>query len=238
MEFSDFFLDKLLNDAVSFYRNNKDIYVNPIPDKFKSIDESLEFFKNALIKEAHNSMKNEISIIESPLLHAVNLDTETPGIVAGESTDKNNEKKFVVYKKDKPKKEKTPEQIQKDLLRAQERELKKQEAKAIKDKEKEELKKEKNEIKENKKQIKNLQKETNTAMKIAKEYKDRADEINEKFNNSPKPDKQLKEQHKIINNNSDKYTKLYENALAKSLELEEKTSKRENILQKKYMMKI
>jgi superfamily I DNA and/or RNA helicase len=232
MEFSDFFLDKLLNDAVSFYRNNKDIYVNPIPTKFKSIDESIEFFKNALVKEAHNSMKNEISIIESPILHAVNLDTETPGIVAGESKDKNNEKKFVVYKKDKPKKEKTPEQIQKDILRAQERELKKQEAAAIRNKEKEDIKTEKNEIKENNKQIKGLQKETNTAMKIAKEYKTRADEINKKFNNTSNPDKQLKEQHKIINDNSDKYTKLYEDALSTSLSLEEKTKKRENAIQK------
>ena len=54
MEFSEFFLNKLLEGAVSFYRNNKDIYVNPIPEKFKNIDESIQFFKNALVKEAHN----------------------------------------------------------------------------------------------------------------------------------------------------------------------------------------
>ena len=49
MEFSEFFLNKLLEGAVSFYRNNKDIYVNPIPEKFKTIDESLDYFKNALV---------------------------------------------------------------------------------------------------------------------------------------------------------------------------------------------
>ena len=79
MEFSEFFLNKLLEGAVSFYRNNKDIYVNPIPEKFKNIDESIEFFKNALIKEAHNSLKNEIKVVDSPILHAVNLDTTRGG---------------------------------------------------------------------------------------------------------------------------------------------------------------
>ena len=104
MEFSEFFLNKLLEGAVSFYRNNKDIYVNPIPEKFKNIDESIEFFKNALIKEAHNSLKNEIKVVDSPILHAVNLDTETPGIVAGETKQKgtNQEKLFLVFKKEKP----------------------------------------------------------------------------------------------------------------------------------------
>ena len=234
MEFSEFFLNKLLEGAVSFYRNNKDIYFNPIPEKFKNIDESIEFFKNALIKEAHNSLKNEIKVVDSPILHAVNLDTETPGIVAGETKQKgtNQEKLFLVFKKEKPKKEKTQEQIEKDIVRAQERELKKQLQKEKKELEKEALKKEKDEIKEDKEILKNMKKETNEAMKISKEYKTRAKEINKKFKETPSPDDNLKEQHKIINDNSDKYTKLYENILAETLDKEEKTKNRDNKLKK------
>lgn len=232
MEFSEFFLNKLLDGAVSFYRNNKDIYVNPIPDKFISIDQSIEFFKNALVKEAHNSLKNEIKIVDSPILHAVNLDTETPGIVAGETKQKGDsqEKLFLVFKKEKPKKDKTPEQIEKDIVRAQERELKKQLQKEKKDQEKEAIKKEKDEIKENKDQLKNMKKDTNEAMKISKEYKQRAKEINKKFKENANPDDHLIEQHKNINDNSDMYTKQYENKLAETLDYEEKTKQRENKL--------
>ena len=229
MEFSEFFLNKLLEGAVSFYRNNKDIYVNPIPDKFNTIDESLEYFKNALVKEAHNSLKNEISLVDSPILHAINLDTETPGIIAGESKKKEEkEKLFLVFKKDKPKKEKTQEQIEKDIVRAQERELKKQLDKEKKEIEKEAIKKEKDDLKKSKEDLRNMKKETNEAMKISKEYKTRANEINKKLKNTPNPDDHLKEQHKTINDNSDKYTKLYENALAETLDFEEKTKKIEN----------
>lgn len=232
MEFSEFFLNKLLEGAVSFYRNNKDIYVNPIPEKFKTIDESLEYFKNALVKEAHNSLKNEIKIVESPILHAVNLDTETPGIVAGETKQKgeNQEKLFLVFKKEKPKKEKTQEQIEKDIIRAQERELKRQLQKEKKEQEKEELKKEKDEIKQNKEQLKNMKKETNEAMKISKEYKQRAKEINKKLKDTPNPDQHLIDQHKTINDNSDMYTKQYESKLAETLDYEEKTKQRDNKL--------
>ena len=229
MEFSQYFLDKLLEGAVSFYRNSKDIYVNPIPEKFKSIEDSIDFFKNALIKEAHLSMKNEISITESPILHAINLDTETPGIVSGESKEKNL---YLVYKKDKPKKEKTQEQIEKDIIRAQERELKKQLNKEKKEKEKEDAAKEKEEIKQSKEQLKNMKKDTNESMKIAKEYKKRADEINKKLEKTPNPDDHLIEQHKTINENSENYTKIYENALAETLELEEKTKKRDDKIKK------
>ena len=234
MEFSEFFLNKLLEGAVSFYRNNKDIYVNPIPEKFKSIEESIEYFKNALIKEAHISLKNEIKVVDSPILHAVNLDTETPGIVAGETKQKatNNEKLFLVFKKNKPKKEKTQEQIENDIVRAQERELKKQLQNEKKEIIKEALKKEKDEIKKNKEVLKNKKKETNEAMQISKEYKSRAKEINKKLKDTPNPDDNLKEQHKKINDNSDNYTKLYEHILEETLDMEQKNKIRENKIKK------
>ena len=234
MEFSEFFLNKLLEGAVSFYRNNKDIYVNPIPEKFKSIEESIEYFKNALIKEAHISLKNEIKVVDSPILHAVNLDTETPGIVAGETKQKvtNNEKLFLVFKKNKPKKEKTQEQIENDIVRAQERELKKQLQNEKKEIIKEALKKEKDEIKENKEVLKNKKKETNEAMQVSKEYKSRAKEINKKLKDTPNPDDNLKEQHKKINDNSDNYTKLYEHILEETLDMEQKNKIRENKIKK------
>ena len=234
MEFSEFFLNKLLEGAVSFYRNNKDIYVNPIPEKFKSIEESIEYFKNALIKEAHISLKNEIKVVDSPILHAVNLDTETPGIVAGETKQKatNNEKLFLIFKKNKPKKEKTQEQIENDIVRAQERELKKQLQNEKKEIIKEALKKEKDEIKKNKEVLKNKKKETNEAMQISKEYKSRAKEINKKLKDTPNPDDNLKEQHKKINDNSDNYTKLYEHILEETLDMEQKNKIRENKIKK------
>ena len=233
MEFSEFFLNKLLEGAVSFYRNSKDIHVNPIPEKFKSIDQSIEYFKNALTKEAHNSLKNEIIVSDSPILHAVNLESETPGITAGENKKKDkNDVSYYVYKKNKPKKEKTPEQIEKDIIRAQERELKKALDKEKKEKEKEIIKQAKDEIKEEKAHIKQLKSETNDAMKIAKEYKTRAKEINKEYQNTPNPSKELKEKHKNINENSDKYTKIYEDMLSHSLELEEKTKSKEDKIKK------
>ena len=227
MEFSQYFLDKLLEGAVSFFRNSKDIHVNPIPEKFKTIDESIKFFKDALVKEAHLSMKNEIILNDSPILHAINLETENPGIVAAKSDGSKDESTYLVYKKEKPKKEKTPEQIEKEIKRAQEREQKKQEEKEIKQKEKDDLKKEKDEIKESKNQIKDMKRNVKDTMNVAKEYQKRAREINKKFESTPNPDKNLIDQHKIINENSDKYTKIYEHAMAEIMELEEKTKARD-----------
>merc|ERR1711871_1177213 len=118
--------------------------------KKTDINNAIENFKNALKFEAHMSMQNEV-LNSDPILHAINLDSKAPGIISGKSNDK-----FKVHKKSKPKKEKTPEMIEKEIAKAKERLEKKELMKQQRLEEKENIKKEKNEIKESKKEVKQL----------------------------------------------------------------------------------
>ena len=97
-EFSEGFLNKLLDSAISYYN------IEPKNEKLKiknvNVEDVIKNFKNALKFEAHISMQNEVLNTE-PILHAINLDSKTPGIISGKSNDK-----FKVHKKSKPKKEK------------------------------------------------------------------------------------------------------------------------------------
>ena len=103
MKFSKDFLNKLLNSAIYFYNTEKK--GTKIPLKLKSVDYAIDYFTNALEFEANKALQREI-IVDSPLLHAVNLNTNNPGIISDKK-----DKKLVVHRKKKIIKPKTEEQI-------------------------------------------------------------------------------------------------------------------------------
>merc|ERR1711916_392779 len=112
-----------------------------LPAKMPNVDRAIKKFSNALVFEAHQTMQNEIISNDLPILHAVNLDGNNPGIISAKSSGEN---KYLVHKKSKPKKEKTREQLEKEMQKAQER----IEAQKIKKQQKEEEKQKLKDVKE------------------------------------------------------------------------------------------
>ena len=121
MELSEDYLDKMLNFAIKYHKNEPD-EVNKIPINFNSLNSALEHFQNALEYETHTSLQEKskgssFNKKEDPTLYSVNLDSDEPGIVLG----KNNENNVLVHVKSKSdyeskskkknKKEKTQEEI-------------------------------------------------------------------------------------------------------------------------------
>ena len=151
--FSEGFLNKLLESAIEYYNINVDN--NSIKNKHSDVITAINSYKNALKFEAHKSMQKEILKDSDPILHAINLNS-TPGIISGKTKDK-----YTVYKKYKIKKEKTAEQIEKEIIRAKERLEKRELLKLEKDKEKEIIKDKRTEIKDDKTSLKQIEKNTN-----------------------------------------------------------------------------
>jgi hypothetical protein len=225
MEFSNNFLNKLLNSAIKYHKtDNKG---ESIPEKLTNIDSAIKRFSNALIFEAHKSMQNEIISDKIPILHAVNLDGNNPGIISGKSNCKN---KYLVHKKTKIKKKKTktPEQIEKEIKKANERLQERKLKKEAKDKEKEELKKEKNDIKENKKEVTELKKQINNSQKIMKKIKLKAEKNNEKIQKKENPTQEDLNYAKELNDQADEYVKNYLNLLKQKEDKEENIESRSN----------
>ena len=83
MKFSKKFLNKLLNSAVEFH--NLELDGKEIPSKLGNTEEGIDYFINALKFEANKALQREI-IVDSPLLHAVNLSTKNPGIISDKKT--------------------------------------------------------------------------------------------------------------------------------------------------------
>ena len=167
MNFSKVFLDKLLKSAVFFHNNQEEC--NELPNKFISLDDAISKLESVIKFEANKALRNEI-LVDSPILHAVNLDTKYPGIIL-EKIDK----KVIVHKKEKL--PKTEEQLLKELenqLKNKEiREKNKEEKQKIKEKEKlekQDLKEENNIIKLIEKNLiknsKNIEKKTKTKDKL------------------------------------------------------------------------
>ena len=152
MSFSQNFLDKLLNSAINYY-NFQPKNISKIPNTFDNIKSSLEYFNNSLKYEANKSLQNEI-LTDTPVLHAVNLNSKNPGIISHLI-----DKKVSVYKKKKEKKPKTQKQIEKEIERKLLQKEKKEEKKYIK---------------EGKKKINNLDKQIKQIIKNTKKIiKDR-----------------------------------------------------------------
>ena len=79
MEFSENYLDKMLSSAIDYYQY-QNISEQEIPLKLNSFETAISFFRNSLRNEAHRTMTETTSNGE-PLLHAVNLNTDSPGII-------------------------------------------------------------------------------------------------------------------------------------------------------------
>ena len=120
MDFTQNFLNNLLDSAIEY--KNININKKNIPTFFKNKDEAINIFTNALRIEANDAMQREIISDGIPILHAVNLDTNRPGIVTGESIEN---KKLLIHRKKPIKKipkEKTQEQLEKEAQRIKEKE--------------------------------------------------------------------------------------------------------------------
>ena len=87
MEYSNDYLDRMLNFAVSTH-NYKPDKSDKIPEYLNNLESAIDSFKNALQHEAYYSMQKKENSIDNPILHSVNLDTDEPGIVIGDDKDK------------------------------------------------------------------------------------------------------------------------------------------------------
>ena len=101
MQFTEEFLDKMLNFAIKYHSNN-DYKLAEIPDKLENINNAKDYFIQALEFETHNSLQHELEKDttnkinhKTPLLHMVDLETEEPGIVIGDLDNK----ELLVYSK-------------------------------------------------------------------------------------------------------------------------------------------
>ena len=81
MDFSTDYLDQILDSAIEFYHLKNQQPEIMIPDKMNSPIEALNIFTNSLKQEAHRSFLVANSDHKEPLLHTVDLDSESPGII-------------------------------------------------------------------------------------------------------------------------------------------------------------
>ena len=79
MELSENYLDRMLSSAIDYY-HHQNISEQEIPLKLDTFESAISFFRNSLQNEAHRNM-TKTTIEGQPLLHAVNLNTESPGII-------------------------------------------------------------------------------------------------------------------------------------------------------------
>lgn len=240
MKFSQKFLNKLLNSAIKYHNNS--IEASELPNKFNNVKDGINILSKALVFEAHHTMKNEIINNNLPILHAINLDGNNPGIISGKS-DKD---KFLVHKKERKKKKKTQEQIEAKMKKIEERIASNKEKKKIKDEEKEKIKSEKKYIKEGGKDIKKLDKELKKINKKVVKYKEKAalaKKILEKPNPSTTEIKKAKELEEKANEYNNSYEKILNQKNIKTKEIESisnklKEDKEKKIIEKKKKQEI
>ncbi len=221
MEFSTGFLNKLLDNAIKYHKEKSEGSV--IPEKLPNIDRSIKKFTNSLIFEAHLTMQNEVITKNIPILHAVNLDGNTPGIISGKSSGEN---KYLVHKKIRPKKEKTAEQIEKEMEKAQERLEANKLKKEKKEEEKKKLKDEKEAIKNCKSEITELNREVKKAQKTADKYQSKAQTTNNEILKNKNPTASEKEKLQKYNEQANEYVKHYQNLYNKKQEKEKNYEER------------
>ena len=230
MEFSSGFLSKLLDSAVTYYNADNDVY--ELPNKHQNVESAIDYFSEALIFEAHKSMQNEIVSNDLPILHAINLDSKDPGIISGQTDNKD---KFKVHKKksSKPKKEKTKEQLEKAMeiaeKKAKEKEEKKKEKEELKAKEKEE----KLTLKKNKSTFKELKKKKSKLGKKAEKLSKDANKANKRLASKKNPSQELKEEVESINKEANEVMNEYNNLNQEFNELGEEVEAKEAEISKK-----
>ncbi|VVU94421.1 AAA domain [seawater metagenome] len=239
MSNSSKFLDNLLDSAITFYSQNDTISKKPLPVFFNNIDEAVDLFENSLRFEANEAMSQEIIVDSLPILHAANLDTNTPGIITGETKKKKlilHKKKKPKKKNSKPKKEKTPEQLEIEMLKLQKKEEEKQKKEETKKIEKDENVLAKHERKVAKEIEKEAKKAKALADKLMQKAKTAQDSIANNKDVTPKQKEKTEimaiEADKAITNAQEKQ-KEYEIADAKATKIQDKVDNRKIERQKK-----
>ena len=208
MEFSTGFLNKLLDSAIKYHKDHSEAHV--LPKKMPNVDRAIKKFSNALVFEAHQTMQNEIISNDLPILHAVNLDGNSPGIISAKSSGEN---KFLVHKKNKKKKEKTPEQLEKEMQKAQERIKARKLKKQQKEEEKQKLKDEKEDIKKCKTEVTQMKKDVTNAQKTSEKLQDKAQKESNELSKKSNPTKAQKDKVKELNDQANEYVNHYQNLL-------------------------
>ena len=90
------YLKKLLVSSVMYHQSEPQ-EIKALPDKFKTKQAAIKAFTKALYYEAHQNFKAKIpNKVDSPLLHAINLDKNRPGIIS----DITKEKAIKVFRED------------------------------------------------------------------------------------------------------------------------------------------
>ena len=231
--FSEGFLNKLLESAIEYYNINVDN--NSIKNKHSDVITAINSYKNALKFEAHKSMQKEILKDSDPILHAINLNS-TPGIISGKTKDK-----YTVHKKYKIKKEKTAEQIEKEIIRAKERLEKRELLKLEKDKEKQIIKDKRTEIKDDKATLKQIEKNTNKSKLDSDTQKHLYEEYKNEYNKMSSPKEKDTKKLKMLEQKTNEYDSNYKAMIAmkedKTNELKNKETSFNNILEEKKLLK-
>ena len=133
--YSNDYLDRMLNFAVSSYNYKPDDNKEQIPEHLTSLETAIDTFTEALQYESYQSLQQQQNSdsLPNPVLYTVNLDSDEPGIVIGETKDTD---KLLVHTKQKindyqqkkrapktiDKMEKEAERSMKKLLEKQEKE--------------------------------------------------------------------------------------------------------------------
>lgn len=190
MEFSENYLDKILSSAIDYYQY-QNISEQEIPLKLDNFESAISFFRNSLRNEAHRSMTETTSNRE-PLLHAVNLNTGSPGIITKIDSDKsqvsiyiNNDLNTKKSQK-KKKKYKSVEQLEKiaeqkfeSLQKKKEQQQQRQQQKKEQLEDNQNLKENTKNIKQRDKQITILDKEMSQLELKKKDKKSKLDSISQ-----------------------------------------------------------
>lgn len=197
MEFSENYLDKMLSSAIDYYQH-QNIAEQEIPVKLDTFESAISFFRNSLRNEAHRNM-TETTLDGEPLLHAVNLNTDSPGIITKIDSVKSQVSIYtnndLITNKSAPKKrryksveqlEKIAEQKFESLQKKREQQQQRQQQKKEELEEKQNLKDNKKNVKQRDKQITSLDKEMTQLDLQKKDKKNKLDSISQDPHKSQK----------------------------------------------------
>lgn len=257
MDFSTDYLDQILDSAIEFYHLKNQQPEIMIPDKMNSPIEALNIFTNSLKQEAHRSFLVANSDHKEPLLHTVDLDSESPGIIVDIDKKNNKVKVYNHHNLNKPKKIKKPKKykdqqdieqqanIQQQALEQKNQQLadkqqNKQDEKQIKQINKQAIKLQKS-IDKNKLQeqqineeIKQLEQDDLTDTKQYQQKNKKKEQLEEKNNQYQKEIEQQQQQSKIYEERMKKYQQAQE---LKKIEQQARKEARELSKQEKNQQK-
>ncbi len=199
--YSNDYLDRMLNFAVSSYNYKPDENKEQIPEHLTSLETAIDTFTEALQYESYQSLQQQQNSdsLPNPVLYTVNLDSDEPGIVIGETKDDN---KLLVHTKQKindyqqkKRSPKTIDKMEKEAERSMTKLLEKQE----KEKYETTMKNKNKKIKETEKLVKKIEKNEKKTTKLNNDI-DKLEKIPNKSNkNEEKLQHSISELDKIKN---------------------------------------